>query len=258
MLTSFVTAPDGARIAYDSTGAGSSLLLLHGGGRTRQDWHDAGYVSRLQSTHTVITLDLRGHGESDHPSETSAYTTHKMCLDVLAVADACQVEHFALWGFSYGGNLARYLAAQSERVTKLIVIGVPFGLGADGEFRQSIEQFRAHWEPILHGQRNGTVDTSTLTQEDQAMLESTNMAVTLAWLSALLDWPAIEPTDLHCSTLWLVGSENTATMQSVQHYQPTLARSLVQVQVMDDLNHGQEFAEIDRVLPIMQAFTQTQ
>lgn len=256
MHSSFVTAPDGARIAYDFTGAGSPLLLLHGGGRTRRDWHDAGYVARLQATHTVITLDLRGHGESEHPCEISAYTTDKMCQDVLAVADACHLEHFALWGFSYGGNVARYLAVQSERVTKLIVIGIPFGLGADGEFRQSIEQFREHWEPILHAQRNGTLDTSTLTQEDQATLDSTNMAVTLAWLSALLDWRAIEPSDLRCSTLWLVGSENTATIQSVHHYQPMLARSLVQVQIVDGLNHGQEFAEIDRVLPIMQAFTQ--
>ena len=60
--TSFASSPDGTQIAYDCRGAGQAILLLHGGGVTRQEWHERGYVRRLQDRFAVVTLDLRGHG----------------------------------------------------------------------------------------------------------------------------------------------------------------------------------------------------
>ena len=53
-------------------------MLLHGGGGNRQEWHAAGYVRRIQDFFTVITADLRGHGESGLPTDPADYTTHKM------------------------------------------------------------------------------------------------------------------------------------------------------------------------------------
>lgn len=150
-----VTLPDGIRIAYDVRGAGPPIVLLHGGGHTRWDWHDRGYVERLQRDFQVIAIDIRGNGESGKPTDPADYTTDQHGQDILAVADACGVERFTLWGFSYGGNIGRYLAAQSTRVAKLIIIGTPFGLGASGEFRQFIVNFHDHWSPILQAQLTG-------------------------------------------------------------------------------------------------------
>jgi pimeloyl-ACP methyl ester carboxylesterase len=67
MNTSFVVAPDGTHSAYDVTGKGSAIILLHGGWHTRQHWHDVGYVKQLKNNFTVITIDIRGNGESDKP-----------------------------------------------------------------------------------------------------------------------------------------------------------------------------------------------
>src|SRR5690606_35870492 len=61
------TSPDGTRIAYEVTGTGPALMLIHGGGQTRRSWNDMGYVDRLKDKFTVITLDRRGHGESGKP-----------------------------------------------------------------------------------------------------------------------------------------------------------------------------------------------
>jgi len=36
MNTLFAGSPDGTHIAYDVTGEGSAIVLLHGGGHTRQ------------------------------------------------------------------------------------------------------------------------------------------------------------------------------------------------------------------------------
>ena len=45
--TRFATSNDGTRLAFDVTGSGPAVMLLHGGGQTRKSWHDAGYVARL-------------------------------------------------------------------------------------------------------------------------------------------------------------------------------------------------------------------
>jgi pimeloyl-ACP methyl ester carboxylesterase len=254
MHTFFATSPDGTQIAYDITGTGPALLLLHGGGHTRGHWHAAGYVERLQSAFTVIAIDIRGNGASDKPTDPAAYTTDKHCQDVLAVADACGVARFTLWGFSYGGNIGRYLAARSERIAKLIVIGIPFGLGAAGAFRQSISDFRDHWEPIVQAQRDGTLDLAALSSQDHDRWHATDVPLTLAWLSAMLDWEAIEPADLHCPTLWLAGSENADALASMRAYTAALNASLVHVQIVAGLNHAQEFTDIDTMVPAILAF----
>ena len=128
MKTKFVTAEDGVRLAYDVSGSGPAILLLHGAGgaHTRQSWHKAGYVKRFQGEFTVVTMDIRGHGESDQPESAPAYAIETMCADILAVMDAVRIERFILWGFSYGGNIGRYLASKSRRVSKFVMISIPF------------------------------------------------------------------------------------------------------------------------------------
>lgn len=214
-----------------------------------------GYVARLQNEFKVITMDIRGHGDSDKPTNPTAYAIETMCNDVLAVADACNVETFTLWGFSYGGNIGRYLAAQSKRVEKIIVMGVPFGEAAGGGFRQFIIDFRAHWQPILQAQEAGTFDPSTLSDEDRDILANMDVPVSLAWLTAMLDWGVNEPDDLLCPVLWLSGSENEGTIASMKAYEETAVPPNIQIEIIDGLTHPQEFEEIDRVFPVMLTFT---
>lgn len=255
MSTLFATSNDGTRIAYDITGVGPVIVLLHGGWRTRQDWHEFGYVERLKEQFTLVALDIRGNGASDKPTTPAAYTITKHCEDILAVADACGIQHFVLWGFSYGGNIGRFLAQQSDRVTKLIIMGIPFGLAAAGGFRSFIERYCAHWAPIVAAQRDGTLDLATLSTDDQQDLQEVDVPIAIAWLGAMLDWGAVEPSDLPCPTLWLVGSENESTMADVQGRKDRLPTTAVQVAIINGLNHSDELTEIDRVLPVMVAFT---
>lgn len=254
MKTSFVVSPDGTRIAYDVTGEGPAIVLLHGGWHTRKNWHDVGYVRRLTNRFKVIAIDIRGNGESDKPTDPADYTTDKMCQDILAIADACGVEQFSIWGFSYGGNIGRYIAAQSERVERLIMMGIPFGPGAQGDFRRFIEEFRDHWLPILEAKRKGALDIASLAAEDQRSLHETDIPVDVARLSAMLDWKTIEPADLGCPTLWLAGSKNESTMASIREYGGKLKASKVRVTVLEGFTHFEEFTKIDQSLPVMLAF----
>ncbi|MCP4357688.1 MAG: alpha/beta hydrolase [Chloroflexi bacterium] len=259
MKTAVIKRPDGVKIVYDVIGDGPVLMLLHGGGpeHSRQEWHEAGYVDRLKNDYTVITMDIRGHGQSDKPTHPQAYTIQTMCADILAVADACDVNQFIIWGYSFGGNIGRFLATQSERVMGLIIIGIPMGLAAGGTFRDFILDFSAHWQPIIQALQNGAKEVVSLSEEDQAEWQEIDVPLLLAWLTAMLDWGSIEPTDLPCPTLWLSGSENEGTIASIQAYQAQLKTSRVQVQTIKGLNHAQEFSEVDKVFLAMLAFTQT-
>jgi pimeloyl-ACP methyl ester carboxylesterase len=255
MSTLFTTSPDGTRIAYDRTGNGPALVLLHGGGSRRQDWHDVGYVKRLQDDYTVITVDLRGHGESGAPTGQADYAINKMMQDVLVVADACAVERFILWGFSFGGRVGRHVAARSERVARLVLMGTPLGAEFSDGFRQEIRDFCVHWPPIMQAQRDGVLDSASLTPDDQEFLRNFNVPAMLAWGPAMLEWPGIEPADLRCPALWLVGSEDKIAMDSVRKYKQSLEGSMVQSVIVEGLDHGQVLEQIDTVLSTILAFS---
>jgi pimeloyl-ACP methyl ester carboxylesterase len=201
MNTFFTNSLDGTRISYDRSGSGGAIILIHGGGGNRQEWHDAGYVLRLQDNFTVVTIDLRGHGESGLPTDPADYTTDKMGQDILAAADACGVDRFTIWGMSFVSKVSRYLAVQSERVTRLILMGAQLGLGVTGELRQDAIAFCNHWPPILKALQDGTVNIDSLPPEDRDVLDRLNVPVMLAWVRAMLDLPAIEPADFRCPTL---------------------------------------------------------
>ena len=255
MSTSFAESPDGAHIAYECCGSGPVILLVHGGGGNRGEWHDAGYVQRLQDEFTVITMDLRGHGESDLPTQPSEYTIDKMVQDILAVADACNSSHFSVWAMSFGAKVSRYLGTHPERINRLVLMSTQLGSGVTGKLRQDAVDFCAHWSPIFRAGQDGGPDSNTLSQTDREMMARLNIPVMLGWVRAMLDWPSIQPADFRCPTLWLLGSEDEHAMASFREFKENIPGTLFQAQILEGLNHEQVFDEIDRVLPILLEFT---
>ena len=253
--TRFAVSKDGTRIAYEVAGTGPVVLLLHGGGQTRHVWREAGYISRMASDFTVVAIDLRGNGDSDRPADASAYRIDRLVEDILAVADAVAAPRFALWGFSYGANIGRYVAARTERVSAMVYIGIPFGPAADARFRKAIDDMRAKWTPIIAAHSAGRLDTTSLPEPDRRAWERGNMPVTIAWLTALLDYPAVEPSAMRCPTLWLVGTENAGAMASVKAYEGKLAGTRVTLHLLDGANHPQELERIDDTLSLARRFT---
>ena len=253
--TAFVASRDRTRIAYDITGTGPALFLLHGGGQSRRVWHDHGYVDRLKARFTVVAVDLRGNGESDKPTAPDSYRIDRQVEDLLAVADAIGAPRFSLWGYSYGGNVGRYLAVRPDRLDAFALIGIPFGEAVGGAFRQLIVDRRAKWLPVIDADRDGRLDLQTLSEADRDVWQRGTVAVALSIGSAMLEWPPIEPSELACRTLWLVGSANAAAMESVRLHEHALNSTRVTLDIVDGLTHEQELLEIDRVLPRLEAFT---
>lgn len=253
MKTQFVTSPDGTRIAYDVTGSGPPLLLLHGAGQTRKAWHKTGYVRRLEQAFTTITLDFRGTGESDFLTDIGDYAIEKLCADVYAVADACGAPRFMVWGFSFGGNVARYLGAWSDRVSAMAVIGVPFGAAVHPEFDRFIDEFITKYEALGREYREGR-----LSEEKRLSAIKGGIPVWLACFQAMRGWPPVDPDQMRCPTLLVAGTKNKATTAWIESNRGALDESPVQVEVFTGLTHSQEFSQIDRVYPVVSAFLTSQ
>lgn len=254
MFADFATSNDGTRIAYEITGSGPAVVLLHGGAQSRQTWRAAGYLDRLSSNFTVLTMDLRGHGDSDKPTSVEAYGIERHCQDILSVADHAGIERFSLWGYSFGANVGRYLAAESERVAQFVMVGVPFGPGASGDFRRMVMGVRDRWIPILRAQSEGTLDLESLTDPERAYLQSSRAQHEVPWLTAILDWREIVPAQLLCPTLWILGGKNSVALENALSIGSALANSKVLLCTIDGLTHEMEMSDIDNVLPRVQEF----
>ena len=98
---------DGARIWYASYGAGSPVVLLHGGLGHSGNW---GYQvpDLVAAGHRVVVIDSRGHGRSSRDARPYSYDL--MATDVLAVLDqrgARRLERRCDRLVDHGGQLGR-------------------------------------------------------------------------------------------------------------------------------------------------------
>src|SRR5690606_19311964 len=96
----------------------------------------ADHADGLASRATVVSLDLRGHGDSDGPDDPGAYSLDRCAVDVVAVVDALGHDRFRLLGHSMGGMVVRRVARMvPERVEAVVFMstaaGPPRGLDPD-------------------------------------------------------------------------------------------------------------------------------
>jgi pimeloyl-ACP methyl ester carboxylesterase len=121
------TDADGVRVRYFLAGQGPPVLLLHGLGEAAIVWH--ANVDVMASRHTVIALDIPGHGASDKPEWR--YSLEKSTQFLLAFLDALQLDRVSLVGNSMGGLMSLAVALDHpERVHKLVLVDTA-GLGRE-------------------------------------------------------------------------------------------------------------------------------
>jgi pimeloyl-ACP methyl ester carboxylesterase len=106
-------------LAYSISGAGDPVcVLLHGITLDRHDLRPL--ADPLAERHTVVSLDLRGHGESP---AGSALEIEDLAADVCALADELGLTGAVLIGHSLGGNVALAAASRApERFGALVIL----------------------------------------------------------------------------------------------------------------------------------------
>jgi|TARA_B100001964_G_scaffold213526_1_gene250462 non-heme chloroperoxidase len=133
---------DGLGIAADTWGKKGDplVLLLHGGGQTRHAWKGTG-EEIAGSGYRTVSLDARGHGDSDWAKD-GAYDQDSMIDDLVAVVNDLDDPHPVLVGASMGGSVC--LCAVGEgRVDARALVLVDMAPQIEKEGAQRILDFMA-------------------------------------------------------------------------------------------------------------------
>jgi non-heme chloroperoxidase len=116
----FFEVEPGVKIAYQDRGAGRPIVFVHGWGGSGEVW-DA-QVLDLADRFRCITVDLRGHGDSDKP--WGRYDYPMFCRDLQALMTGLELDDVTLVGWSMGGHIGlKYAHTIGAPVTRLVITG---------------------------------------------------------------------------------------------------------------------------------------
>ena len=139
-----VTSPDGTEIAFERTGSGPPLVLVHGAGGDHNLWEFFDVRTTLADHCTVYAIDRRGRGGS---GDASAHDLGREVADVVAVVEAVD-EPVTLFGQSYGALCALEAALRTDHLRRLIVYeGIVSG--DDETKRAIIDELLAEIQPLV-------------------------------------------------------------------------------------------------------------
>jgi 3-oxoadipate enol-lactonase len=140
-------------IHHEVAGDGPTVLLVHAGVADARMW--APQVEDLRRDHRVITVDLRGYGETP----LAAGATYSDAGDLLELLDAqaANVGQVAVVGASYGGNVVLQAVSRApERFSRVVLLAPP----VDGV--EPTPDLRAFWDEENTLLEKGDVDAATV------------------------------------------------------------------------------------------------
>ncbi len=111
---------DGARLAVHVAGRGPLALLLHGYPLDHRMWLDT-LRGPLAAQHTLVALDLRGHGLSPWCGD-AVHTMERFAADAAAVIRALSDEPVDVVGLSMGGYVALSLWAEHRELVRSLAL----------------------------------------------------------------------------------------------------------------------------------------
>ncbi len=112
-----VASADGTPIAFERTGSGPPIVLVHGGACDHRFWDLSDIRSALAEHRTVYAMDCRGVGESGDAAE---YELEREFEDVAAVVDAID-DPVTLIGHSSGALLSLEAALRTDDLHRLVL-----------------------------------------------------------------------------------------------------------------------------------------
>jgi pimeloyl-ACP methyl ester carboxylesterase len=117
----------GRALSYVKAGSGPVLLLIHGMAGTHATWQAV--IEPLAERHTVIALDLPGHGASE--AGAGDYSLGSLAAGLRDLLIKLGHERATLVGHSLGGGIAMQFAYQFPEITERLVLVSSGGLGPE-------------------------------------------------------------------------------------------------------------------------------
>ena len=133
---------DGVRVFYEVYGEGAPTVLFLPTWTIIHSRHWKLQLPYFARHARAITLDPRGNGRSDRPSDPRAYDETEFAADALAVLDATGTDRAVIVSLSRGAHRALLLTAEHpERVAGAVFIGPSLPFGSLDEPRAILKRF---------------------------------------------------------------------------------------------------------------------
>jgi pimeloyl-ACP methyl ester carboxylesterase len=125
------TTGDGTTLAYTDSapeGSGVPLVMLPGWGQTRAMFHHQ--VTGLGAHRRVVTVDHRGHGDSDKPHH--GYRIARLARDAVELLDQLGVDRADVLGWSMGVSVWWSVVDQfgTGRIRRFVAVDQPAAVAA--------------------------------------------------------------------------------------------------------------------------------
>ncbi len=116
---------NGININYEITGDGDCLVLIHGAGDNLAMWW--AQVPAFSRHYRVLTLDVRGHGETD--CRETPVDMRLLASDLRELLRALEIDRAFVLGYSMGGRIGLQLALDEPAMVRALILAnsaVPF------------------------------------------------------------------------------------------------------------------------------------
>ena len=168
---------DGVKLGYEESGSGDPpLLLVHGWSGNRWFMHEQ--AAHFAADHRVVSVDLRGHGESDAPEQE--YTIDGFADDLAWMIGELGLDHPIVVGHSSGGNIAVELAASRGNLLGGIVLLDPVAIEPAPELVEAFAGAFAGMQSDLNATRMAFLDSLFLPGHDASVREAVQEQAKLA------------------------------------------------------------------------------
>jgi pimeloyl-ACP methyl ester carboxylesterase len=139
---------DGFRLAYERSGSGAPVVLLHGWPGDHTDWDEI--VPRLTDVADVLRPDLRGFGQSDkhEANPEQMYSGRGQARAVVALMGELGFKDVVVAGYDVGSFVSQTIAAMRPDLVKALVVSPP--LPGAGPRVLELEPVKEFWYTSFH------------------------------------------------------------------------------------------------------------
>jgi pimeloyl-ACP methyl ester carboxylesterase len=214
------TTVNGVTLAYSDTGIGLPIIFLHAFPLNRTMW--AKQEAALSPRFRVITIDLRGHGESDAP--LWHYHLDQAAEDVRALLDHLSIQQAMFVGLSMGGYiLLAFHRKYADRVKGMVLADTKAQAdtpeGKAGRFQMAQIAYKQGPSAIADLMLPKLLSPATiqsrpeLVQQVRTMIEGNQISGIAGDLMAMEERPDSVPflRQITCPTRIIVGELDQAT-----------------------------------------------
>jgi pimeloyl-ACP methyl ester carboxylesterase len=239
---------------------GRRVLLLHGFPQTSWCWRGA-LGALAAAGYRAVAPDQRGYCPGARPPEVADYTMPRLLDDVMALADAMEMDTFDLVGHDWGGMVAWQAATHFPgRVRSLAVVSTPHPLAlqhallggdpAQAERALSMDLYRELDRPerLLLGAAGRGAGLRTLLTDSglpaadadvyvEAMCAPGALTAALNWYRAMERADLFELTPVERPTLYVWSTKDPAFGRTAAEATESCVTAAYEFAVLDDVSH---------------------